>query len=547
MHRFWPYLRLARAPRFVLIWNGVGENIHNALGGEAVGGIEVCWMRSTAVALIALLMVTTIAGCITGQQGSEDGPDELAPTLDEMGRTITSIDLEGAAVVVSAAMGAISTLQVDEGNVIFALPSNVWRVHDNRIDWNGVPVGGLKAGESVDFLVPTAAESLPVALRSIVEGQPTPEVDAAKGGARPSAQTDLAGLVGGTSADVFVVPTPWHAEASFVNGQHVIDLMEIQRDEYPYRVPGQPNYERAQDYFVEYLTDLGYEIVVKDEYSMNDVSELPTSPNTQPLANVYAYRPGTGLVDTIVGFGGHYDMVPGTRDAAFDDTSGTLMTLAMAKAFANIETDVGLLFGLWGGEESGLLGSNFFVKSHPHIVAQMALYINFDVAALSWPGPALHADPIIISPGPDGIIAQSLETQARNVIATYMPEIPEESQIYEPIVEGQARGQGGVNAQSDHTSFMAQGVPVYFPFTGNVSTVFALFHSPRDTLQNLTAYMATQLPIAGDDQEPLLTPEEEALGRMLLARSMETFMGFALYQALEINQGLYAPPGKGLT
>lgn len=501
-------------------------------------------MEKGTIGLVFLLVAVSVAGCLQDANDASEDDAPAVPFVDAFGRTVTEIDLGDATAVVSAAMGAISEVKAEGGDLMVGLPPNVWVLQDGRLVWDMAGVFAVPSGDSLEFLVPTAAESIELALAQ--DGLGT---GGGRGSGLPTAgSSDHWDAIGAAPEDVHTIPTPWQPDAPFANGDHVVELMEIQRERFPHRTPGMPNYEASQDYFVEYFRDLGYEIVVKDPFGTNDLPQpdgLPLNAKPASLANVYAYRPGTSTPDRIVGFGGHYDMVPNTKEAAFDDTTGTLMTLAMAKAFADIETDVGLLFGLWGGEENGLLGSNFFVKTNPDMVAQMVMYVNFDVAALAWPGPALDPDPILISPGPDGPPADALMAQAQRLVATYLPEIPVEKQIYEPIGEGQATGQGGVNAQSDHTAFMAQGVPVYFPFTGNVSNVFGIIHSERDTLHNLTVFMATQTPIAEGQGDVELTADEAETGRRLLARSMETFMGFALYTTLEIDQGLYTPPAGG--
>jgi Zn-dependent M28 family amino/carboxypeptidase len=209
---------------------------------------------------------------------------------------------------------------------------------------------------------------------------------------------------------------------------------------------------------------------------------------------------------------------------------------------SQVDTDVGLLFGLWGGEEDGLLGSQFFVRTKPDLVAQIVLYINLDVAAMAWPGPHGNPTPMLVSSGPDGPVASALEAQARHIHARYLPELPGDMQIYEDVGRGQASG-AGVNAQSDHTPFMSAGVPVYFPFTSDVSMVFFMIHRPADTLWNMTYYMAT-----GErwdrtvDEDPPLDPEEFERGRYLNIRSFEAFMTLPLYSVLEIDAGLWTSP-----
>ena len=59
------------------------------------------------------------------------------------------------------------------------------------------------------------------------------------------------------------------------------------------------------------------------------------------------------------------------------------------------------MFALGGGEESGTLGSEFWVHTHPEAVANVESYWNLDVVGMSWPAPVLHKSPLVIAAGPD--------------------------------------------------------------------------------------------------------------------------------------------------
>ena len=68
---------------------------------------------------------------------------------------------------------------------------------------------------------------------------------------------------------------------------------------------------------------------------------------------------------------------------------------------------------------------------------------------------------------PDGPVADDLLAQGGSVFARAIPQMPEDMLVRDPVGQGQAGlgpGQrpvqdGGVNAQSDHTPFIAAGVP----------------------------------------------------------------------------------------
>ena len=58
----------------------------------------------------------------------------------------------------------------------------------------------------------------------------------------------------------------------------------------------------------------------------------------------------------------HYDSVVGAPGAN-DNASGTGLVLELARAFQNVETDKEIRFITFGSEETGLLGSDYYVNS----------------------------------------------------------------------------------------------------------------------------------------------------------------------------------------
>jgi len=79
--------------------------------------------------------------------------------------------------------------------------------------------------------------------------------------------------------------------------------------------------------------------------------------------------------------GAHTDSV-GAGPGINDDGSGTVGILNVAKALAKYNVKNAVTFGFWSGEESGLLGSTYFVES---LTAEESLkiraYLNFDMIA----------------------------------------------------------------------------------------------------------------------------------------------------------------------
>lgn len=347
------------------------------------------------------------------------------------------------------------------------------------------------------------------------------------------------------------------SETQLVSGENTYLLSAYQEEHFPHRTPGMPNYAAAQTYFAQYFEELGYDVEV-DPYGTTDLPCLPvagTCPSS--VANIVAMKPGTEDPSKVIFVaGGHYDMVPGTTHAAFDDTSGTVATMELARALAPYDFRYTLAFGLWGGEEDGILGSQFWVQSNPAMRARIVSYWNLDVVGMSWPAPLPAADPIVIAAGPDlpagttdgstsDPISQSLLGWAQTLQQDWFA-YPDEVNgtdvfYYEGVAAGQASGYAAVNAQSDHTPFMAAGIPSYFIFNGDALADGGVgIHNERDTLVNMTKY-AVYGPEVDFDSD-FLDPADFVAGKQALADSWEAVMMFPLYHALLVDLGVYTTP-----
>jgi hypothetical protein len=360
------------------------------------------------------------------------------------------------------------------------------------------------------------------------------------------------------------------SETQVVSGEKVYALEEHQEANFPHRTPGMPNYAASQAYFAQYFADLGYEVEV-DPYGTTDLPCLPNNAAcASSVANIVAMKPGTEDPGKIIFVaGGHYDMVPGTTHAAFDDTSGTVATMELARALAPYDFRYTIAFGLWGGEEDGILGSQFWVQTNPDAKARVLSYWNLDVIGMSWPAPlSPEVDPVVISAGPDAPapdnsdclpgpcvptsggtsdpVSQDLLAWAQTLQRDWFA-FPEQANgtdvfYYEGVAAGQAGGYAAVNAQSDHTPFMAAGIPAYFIFNGDALGEGGVgIHNERDTLVNLTKYS-----VYGTDTDfdaDFASLEDFELGKQALADSWETVMFFPFYHAVLMDLGVYTPPG----
>ncbi len=191
--------------------------------------------------------------------------------------------------------------------------------------------------------------------------------------------------------------------------------------------------------------------------------------------NVGAILPGRGaLADEFIVVGSHYDHVGygyfGSRDAdprgkihpgADDNGSGTSGNLLVAKwiteAYAKLPADVparSVLFLWFSAEESGLVGSHYYVN-HPIVpIEKHALMLNMDMIGRLREG-KLELGGVKTADGFEAWLAPYIESSGLKIKAT-------------------PSGYG----PSDHASFTGVKVPTLFFFT----QLHKEYHTPADTI-----------------------------------------------------------------
>lgn len=447
-------------------------------------------MRALATAAVALML---LAGCVSPPAETPADVD-AASVLTAAGSTFRATTGHGAIATLALESGPDAQVEFPEGTLVMT--------EEGRL----LPAGDavhLVAGGSVRFLAPYGLDALEV-------------------------------QVGGETLSI-----PTGDAEPLVSGDVVVSELKYQEANFPHRTPGMPNYAASQAYFASYFEALGYEVEV-DPYGLMAGDGVRTpflGARPSSMANVVGIKRGTLSPERYLVFGGHYDMVEQTVHAAFDDSGGSMATLATAKAFANVTTEHTLVFGLWGGEEDGILGSRFWVETNKEKIPFIDGYYNFDVTGIAWPAPANDPAPIVVAAGPDGPMADALHAISTEIETTWLA-LPAVEWIHQPIAVGGQVGGAGVNAQSDHTSFATNGIPAWMPFTSRVDDVFAIIHKESDTLENMTKYA-----MAGNEGiDQTFTPEEMATGEDLVARSFETQMYHAFYWAVLTDAGHFEVP-----
>ncbi|MEN8151014.1 MAG: M28 family peptidase [Planctomycetota bacterium] len=130
---------------------------------------------------------------------------------------------------------------------------------------------------------------------------------------------------------------------------------------------------RVARYLADRLSEWGY------VPEFQDAKTAP--PDSIPLRNVLAYRPGTestGIIAVVA----HHDSVPMGPGAA-DDAAAVGCMLEAARVLSlrePLRNDV--LFLFTDGEEAGLLGARAFVTNHP-LAREVGLVLNFEARGTS--------------------------------------------------------------------------------------------------------------------------------------------------------------------
>ena len=200
--------------------------------------------------------------------------------------------------------------------------------------------------------------------------------------------------------------------------------------------------------------------------------------------NVVAYIPSKKFCAKTIVFTAHYDHLGRMGDStcfpgANDNASGTAMLLTMAKYFIDNPSRYNIMFIAFGGEEAGLVGSEYFVKNTPIKLKKIKFLLNLD----------------IMGSGEDGITAvNSVEFEEEyNLLC----KINDEKNLLKRVKK---RGQ---TQNSDHYWFSESGVPAFFIYTMGLNKNY---HDVFDTYDELTF-------VEYEDITTLLVTFVERLGR----------------------------------
>ncbi|NCT16611.1 MAG: M20/M25/M40 family metallo-hydrolase [Flavobacteriia bacterium] len=208
-----------------------------------------------------------------------------------------------------------------------------------------------------------------------------------------------------------------------------------------------------------------------------------------PTFNTIARIEGSEKPEEYIILSAHFDSWDGGSGATDNGTGSiTMMEVArvLKKYYPNPKRTI--LIGLWGSEEQGLNGSRSFVSDNPSIVENIQVVFNQDngtgrVSTINGQG-FLHS---------------------YNYIGKWLQDVPQEiSKHIETTFPGTPSGGG-----SDHSSFVAMGVPAFSMSSLSWSYWNYTWHTNRDTydkivfddVKNNVALIAIMTYLASEDAE----------------------------------------------
>jgi Zn-dependent M28 family amino/carboxypeptidase len=179
--------------------------------------------------------------------------------------------------------------------------------------------------------------------------------------------------------------------------------------------------------------------------------DVQTESETRTTSNVIAETPG-GRDDRVVVVGAHLDSVP-SGPGIQDNGSGSAAILEVAIQMANlgIEPENKVRFAWWGAEESGLLGSEYYVDNlSKRDIKNIALNLNFDMI-----GSPNFVRFIYDGDGSDTALAGP--NGSANIERVFVDYFAEQGLATEPTE---------FSGRSDYGPFIAVGIPAGGLFTG---------------------------------------------------------------------------------
>ncbi|HET6652896.1 MAG TPA: M28 family peptidase [Nocardioides sp.] len=230
--------------------------------------------------------------------------------------------------------------------------------------------------------------------------------------------------------------------------------------------------------------------------AVNLTVDLRTLVEQRQTFNVIA-ETKRGDADDVIMLGSHLDSVVG-GPGINDNASGTSTVLTVAEEIANpkYKLDGKVRFAWWGAEETGLVGSTFYVnqlKEKPGALQDIATYLNFDM--LGSPNFQIGVYDANNSnnagnPNPDGVVIPPGSIETESVFTEYFDSVD------------QPWNDTAFSGRSDYQAFINNGVAAGGLFSGGDGTKTPAqvgmyggtagihydpnYHTPADDIDNVS-------------------------------------------------------------
>ncbi len=292
----------------------------------------------------------------------------------------------------------------------------------------------------------------------------------------PVVNTPLMASLSDESSNVELAKRPALAElAPVFSGEgmaaHVTTLAAPEMEG---RGPGSAGIDLAADYIAAKFKEYGLEPAGDDgTYFQSLTAKTGEDQREVMIKNVVAVLPGAnaGWADQSVVVSAHYDHLghgwPGVRSGnegmihpgADDNASGVAVMLELAKNLSqNLEPKRSIVFTAFTGEESGLLGSRYYVKNENQFPARKIIgNVNLDTVG------RLGDNPVVVFGAPSAKEWQFIFMGATAVTGV-------KTEIVSNVVNA-----------SDHVAFDEAGVPAVQLFSGTNGD----YHRPSDTADKI--------------------------------------------------------------
>ncbi|MDT8411685.1 MAG: M20/M25/M40 family metallo-hydrolase [Vicingaceae bacterium] len=178
--------------------------------------------------------------------------------------------------------------------------------------------------------------------------------------------------------------------------------------------------------------------------------------------NVIGYIEGTDFPDSIIAVSAHYDHLGRMGDEVYfpganDNAAGVAMLLNFAKQFSENLPKKTMVFMAFGAEESGIIGSRYFVENPTFELKRLNFLINLDVIGTG-------TDGVMVVNGAD--LPQAFALLELCNEKKYVPEIKKRKNA----------------PNSDHFWFAQKGIPAFFIYGLGGGTAY---HDIDDTPDKL--------------------------------------------------------------